>query len=339
MDTGKVTIHDIARRLNIDSSTVSRALNDSPRVSQKTKDKISEMAQSMGYQRNLMASNLRKNVSNSIGVVVPRISRHFFSSVIQGIEETAYNTGYSVFICQSLEELERERNIIKTLVANRVDGVLISISMETSNYDHFQLLNKQGVPYVFFDRHCDIVGNNNVIINDFKGGYDATKHLISKGCKSIIHFSGPGHLEIYKNRLGGYKEALIDSGFPFKEEHVISSKLMESDGIGIIKSLLEKGVEFDGIFCANDHVAIGAIKFMNNLGIKIPEEVAIVGFNNEPVSNVITPSLTTIHQPGFEMGIKAAELLIKNMKNQNGIFTSETIMMDTNLIERNSSRR
>jgi LacI family transcriptional regulator len=334
MDPNKVTIHDIAKSLNIDSSTVSRALNDSPRVTQKTKENILAKAQSMGYQRNLLASNLRKNVTNSIGVVIPRISRHFFSSVIQGIEETAYDAGYSVVICQSLEVLKREHNIIQTLVANRVAGVLISISMETTNYEHFQILGSQGIPFVFFDRHCEIPGYNNVIINDFKGGYDATQHLISKGCKNILHFSGPGHLEIYKNRLKGYKAALSDNNIPFSPENIISSRLMEQDGTVITKKLLEDKVDFDGIFCANDQVAIGAIKYMNEIGLKIPEEVAIVGFSNEPVSNVITPSLTTIDQPGFEMGIKATELLIKNIGET---LTPETITMETSLLERNSS--
>lgn len=336
MDTNKVTIHDIAKSLNIDSSTVSRALNDSPRVTQRTKEIILAKAQSMGYQRNMLASNLRKNVTNSIGVVIPRISRHFFSSVIQGIEETAYDAGYSVVICQSLEELKRESNIIQTLVANRVAGVLISISMETTNYEHFHILGSQGIPYVFFDRHCEIPGFNNVIINDFKGGYDATQHLISIGCKNILHFSGPSHLEIYKNRLKGYQEALSNNNILFKTESIISSSLMEKDGKVITKRLLEDKVSFDGIFCANDQVAIGAIKYLNEIGVKIPEEVAIVGFSNEPVSNVITPSLTTIDQPGFEMGIKATELLIKNI---NGKLTPETIMMETSLIERNSSRK
>ncbi len=336
MNTPKVTIHDIAKRLNIDSSTVSRALNNSPRVTQKTKDKIMATAQSMGYQRNLLASNLRKNVTHSIGVVIPRISRHFFSSAIQGIEETAYKSGYSVIICQSLEELNRERDIIQTLVANRVAGVLISISMETTDYEHLKILKSQDIPHVFFDRHCEIPGYNNVIINDYNGGYTATKHLISKGCKEILHFSGPGHLAIYKNRLEGYKKALSDNSISLKSENIISSRLMELDGKIIVKKLLDNKRKFDGIFCANDQIAIGVIKYLNEVGIKIPEQVAIVGFSNEPVSDVITPSLTTIDQPGFEMGIKATELLLKNL---NGKLASETIVMKTSLIERRSSQK
>ena len=208
METNKITIHDIARALSIDSSTVSRALNDSPRVTQKTKKIILDKASELGYQPNLMASNLRKSKSNTIGVIVPRISRHFFSSVIAGIEEEAYGEGYNVIISQSLEQLEREQNITKALLANRVDGVLISVSMETNNHDHLMRLKENGTQFLFFDRHCDIDGINSVLIDDFKGGFDATEHLISKGCRNIGHFSGPQELKIYQNRLAGYKAAL-----------------------------------------------------------------------------------------------------------------------------------
>ena len=290
MEINKATIHDIARALNIDSSTVSRALNNSPRVAEKTKQKIIKKAEELGYQRNVLASNLRKSVTNTIGVVVPRISRHFFSSVIQGVEETAYQAGYNVLICQSLEQLEREKQIINTLVANRVDGVLISISMETTDYNHMQGLKNSGIPLVFFDRHCNIPETNNVLIDDFKGGFEATQHLINRGCKNVIHFSGPQDLEIYKNRFRGYKAALKKNNLPFKPECVISSRLMEKDGVENVEKLLSENVDFDGVFSANDVAAIGAMKSLTSKGVKIPEDVAIVGFSNEPISTVITPT-------------------------------------------------
>ncbi len=339
MEINKVTIHDIAKELKVDSSTVSRALNNSVRISKKTKEKIQAKALKMGYQRNVLASNLRKNISNTIGVVVPRISRHFFSSVIQGVEESAYNNGYSVIICQSLEQLEREKKSIETLVANRVDGVLISISMETLDYTHLQNLKDRGIPLVFFDRHCMLLGNNNVLINDFQGGFDATQHLINKGCKNIVHFSGPQELEIYKNRLNGYKAALDNNRIKFRNEYILYSNLMEQDGEDSIKHLIEKNIEFDAIFSANDVAAIGAMKYLKDKGIKIPEEVAIVGFSNEPISTVINPSLTTINQPGFEMGKIATELLIKNIKKSDINLNGQTIIMDSNLIERQSTMK
>lgn len=339
MEVNKVTIHDIAKALSIDSSTVSRALNDSSRVKKKTKDIILKKAQEMGYQRNLLASNLRKNVTNTIGVVVPRISRHFFSSVIQGVEETAYQSGYNVIICQSLEQFDREKNILETLEANRVDGVLISISMETTNYNHFQGLKNRGIPFVFFDRHCNILGNNNVLIDDFKGGFDATQHLVERGSKHIVHFSGPQELEIYRNRFEGYKAALKKNNLSYKDEYVVSSRLMEEDGFDNVKKLIANGLDFDGIFSANDVAAIGAIKCLINEGMKIPGDVAIVGFSNEPISTVINPALTTINQPGFEMGKTATELLLKHIKSQNERLIPQTIIMDSTLIERQSSEK
>ena len=203
MDNNEVTIHDIANILGLNSSTVSRALNNSSRVAKKTKDKIFEKAAELGYQRNHLASNLRKSKTFTLGVIVPRISRHFFSSAIAGIEETAYKAGYNVIICQSLESLEREQGILDTLLANRVDGVLISISMETKNYNHLKGLKQRNIPYVFFDRHCKIPGNSNVVIDDFDAAFTAVEHLIEKKSTNIAHFSGPQNLEIYKIDLKG----------------------------------------------------------------------------------------------------------------------------------------
>ncbi len=335
----KPTIHDIARALGIDSSTVSRALNDSSRVTQNTKDKIIAKAEELGYQRNLLASNLRRNVTNTIGVIVPRISRHFFSSAIQGIEETAYLAGYNVIICQSLEQLEREKKIVDSLVANRVDGLLISVSMETTNYNHLNVLNNIGIPLVFFDRHCQIPGYSNVLIDDFKGGFDATEHLIINNCKHIVHFSGPQELEIYKNRFKGYKAALQKHGIPFNKAYVFNSRLMEQDGYDGIANLLKQGLTIDGIFSANDMAAIGAMKYLKENNITIPEEIAIVGFSNEPVSKVIEPALTTINQPGFEMGTIATNLLLEKILKKEKSTNKETIILDSNLIERKSSKK
>ena len=339
MDNNKVTIHDIAKALNIDSSTVSRALNDNSRVTQKTKDKVNEKANELGYQRNLLASSLRNNKSNTIGVIVPRISRHFFSSAIAGIEETAYEAGYNVIICQSLEQLSREQKIIQTLSQNRVDGILISISMETKDNHNLLNLKKNGTPIVFFDRHLEIPGNSNVLIDDFQGGFDATEHLIVQGCKSIAHFSGPQELEIYKNRFEGYKSALKKHNIALNENLIISSKLMESDGVESVKKLLSQPIAIDGIFSANDTAAIGAMQYLKSKGIKIPEDIAIVGFSNEPISSVIEPSLTTIDQPGFEMGKIATNLLLTQIKDKPGTTIAETIILKPVLIKRNSSNR
>ena len=339
MSNSKVTIHDIAKEMNINSSTVSRALNDSNRVTQKTKDKIIAKANELGYKRNLLASNLRKNKTNTLGVIVPRISRHFFSSAIAGIEETAYEEGYNVMICQSLEELEREQKLAKSLIANRVDGILISISMETMNSTYLHELNKEGTPLVFFDRYFDLEDNSKVLIDDFQAGFDATEHLILQGCKNIAHLSGPQQLEIYKNRCKGYKAALKKHHIPLNDKLVISSKLMEKDGIESVKKLLSLPINIDGIFSANDTSAIGAMKHLKKVGVKIPEDIAIVGFSNEPISSVIEPSLTTIDQSGFEIGKIAADLILSQIKNKSKKTKSETIILKPTLIKRNSSKR
>ena len=337
MNTSEVTIHDIAEILGINSSTVSRALNNSPRVAQKTKDKIFEKANELGYQRNHLASNLRKRKTFTLGVIVPRISRHFFSSAIAGIEETAFKAGYNVIICQSLESLEREQSIINTLLANRVDGVLISISMETKNYDHLKGLKQRNIPFIFFDRHCDISENTKVVIDDFEAAFTAVEHLIQKNSKEIAHFSGPQNLEIYKNRFKGYKAALKKHNIPFRKELVITSSLMEKDGVENVKKMLTLPYKIDGLFCANDVVAIGAIKYFKKIKINIPEDIAIVGFSNETISSVIEPALTTINQSGFEIGAVAANLLVDKISNKNQVH--ETIIVKTNLIERKSSLR
>lgn len=332
------TIHDIAKALSIDSSTVSRALNDSPRVTKQTKERILTKAKELGYQRNLLASNLRKKKTNTIGVVVPRISRHFFSSVIQGIEETTHLSGYNVIICQSLENLDREKKIIETLAANRVDGILISVSMETNSKDHFSVLENNKIPYVFFDRHLDSESDANVLIDDFKGGFEATEHLILNGCKKIVHFSGPQEQAIYKNRLLGYKAALQKYNIGFDEDYVITSRLMENDGYKNVSNIVNRKLTFDAIFAANDLSAIGAMKSLKEKQIKIPEDVAIVGFSNEPISSVIEPSLTTIDQSGFNLGVTATNLLFKSIAKKEN-FKQETVILQTNLIKRNSSKK
>lgn len=339
MENSKVTIHDIARELGIDSSTVSRALNNNNRVKQETKDIVNAKALELGYQRNLHASNLRSNKTNTIGVIVPRISRHFFSSAIAGIEEAAYDAGYNVTISQSLEQLDREEKILQSLSANRVDGVLISISMETKDNKYLQVFKNNGTPLVFFDRHIDIPGNSNVIIDDYQGGFDATEHLILQGCTKIAHFAGPQELEIYKNRLKGYKAALEKHKLKVDSKLVISSKLMEDDGIESAKKLLALKIPIDGIFSANDTAAISALQYLKEQNIKIPQDIAVVGFSNEPVSSAIEPSLTTINQPGFEMGKIAMNLLLTQIKNKQEPLSPETIVLKPVLIKRNSSKR
>ena len=331
----KITIHDISRRLSIDSSTVSRALNNSERVSKKTKALILKTAKEMGYQRNSLASQLRTNRSNTIGVIVPRISRHFFSSAIAGIEETAYEAGYNVMICQSLESIEREKKLVETLLSNRVDGILISISMETNSYDHFESYEGHGFPILFFDRPCRLNKSTNVIIDDFEASFEATEHLIRAGKKHIVHFSGPQNLALYTRRRAGYIAALEKHKLKVDESYILESQLMKEDGIRLSKKILALN-EVDAVFSANDTAAISAMQFLKEKGKRIPEDIGFVGFSNEPVSAVIDPSLTTVRQPDFEMGKVATTLLLQKIKDKSAVH--EMKVLEPELIIRNSSR-
>ncbi|MEP1487636.1 MAG: LacI family DNA-binding transcriptional regulator [Algibacter sp.] len=334
----QITIHDIARDLEIDSSTVSRALNDSPRVSQKTKKRIIDKANELGYQRNSLASNLRTNTTNTIGVIVPRISRNFFSNVISGIEETAYQAGYNVVICQSLESFEREKKIMDTLLSNRVDGILLSTSMETTTFDHLKPYLNHGGPIVFYDRPCDFENCSSISINDYKGSFEATEHLILNGCKNIVYFSGPQVVSLYQNRKKGYMDALKKYGIAYRESYCIESILSEKDGIASAKKIL-KLKEVDGLYSANDTAAISAMRYLKNQGINIPEDIAVVGFNNDPISAVIEPSLTTINQPDFEMGRIASSVLIDQIKAKNATKKNQSKILDIELIVRHSSKK
>lgn len=333
-----VTIHEIARALKIDSSTVSRALNDSSRVKESTKKLILKKAEELGYRRNVLASNLRKRKGNTIGVVLPRISRHFFSSTIAGIEKVAQESGFNVIITQSLEQVDREERIVENLISNRVDGILISVSMETKKGKHLSNCIKNGIPVVFFDRHLEgFPETGRVIIDDCLGGFTATEHLIKKGCKRIAHFSGPQDLQVYKNRLQGYKDALVKHNLNYNLE--IPTRLMESDGTLLAKKILNDINDIDGAFFANDVSAIAAMKYLKKAGKKIPEDIAIVGFSNEPMSEVIEPSLTTIDQSGETIGKQACELLIDNINKGNRVLNNETIVFKPKLIERDSTKK
>ncbi|MEM9143262.1 MAG: LacI family DNA-binding transcriptional regulator [Bacteroidota bacterium] len=335
----EATIHEIAQVLGLHSSTVSRALNDSNRVKPVTKERIRKTAAELGYRRNRMASNLRRKKSNTLGVIVPRISRHFFSTAIAGIEEVAFRGGYNVMICQSLEKQDREKQIIDNLMENRVDGLLISVSMQTMEGSHLAACAEKGIPLVFFDRRiADVACVGSVLIDDFQGGFKATEHLIKRGCKRIIHFTGASHLEIYRKRCAGYKAALEKHGIPFQGDFVVESGLMKEDGYRLMRERLGVLDGVDGIFSANDFAALGAMRCLKEAGKTVPNDLALVGFSNEPTSEVIEPSLTTLDQSGMEMGRLACDLLLDHIASGDQISVTKTLMLNPKLIERDSTQ-
>ncbi len=336
MKNGLVTIKDIARELKISPSTVSRALKNHPDISEETKRAVNELAQKLNYQPNAVALSLKQRRSNTIGVIIPEIVHYFFSSVISGIEDVAYDAGFNVIICQSNERYDREVANARTLLANRVDGVLISISKETKDFSHFYNLRDHSVPLVFYDRIVPGFDADQIIIDDFDAAYRATRHLIDSGFKEIFHFAGPQNLLIGQQRKEGYIKAVKEAGIVIRKEWIIEADNFEKARIAVIK-ILEDKLPMDGIFAVNDLTAIGAMQTLQKRGIKIPNEVAIVGFSDGRLSGITDPTLTSVDQHGYEMGTMATEMLLKRITAEDSGYPYETKVLNANLIVRGSS--
>lgn len=338
MKKGQITIKDIASELGISVSTVSRALADNPLVKPETKEAVKELAKKYNYHPNFTALSLRNNKTKTLGIIIPQLVHEFFSLVIRGIEDYAYSTGYSVIICSTHESYEREVMDTRTLLTGRVDGLLACVSHETRNFEHFEEVHERGIPLVFFDRICDVVPSHKVVIDDFQAGLQAASHLISIGCRKIAFVGGPKNLQINKDRAAGYRKALTDASLPLKESWVIHSDAEDFEGGVQNTRELIKSYEIDGLFGATDMLAIGAMKNIKQAGLKIPEDIAVVGFSNWSISAIYEPSLSTITQPGYEMGKKSAELLIREIENQSSE-NYELIVLKTDLIQRDSTKK
>jgi DNA-binding LacI/PurR family transcriptional regulator len=329
------TIIDIARRLGISPSTVSRALNDHPDIRRETKERVRKIARELRYSPNPIAQSLKTSRTTTIGVIVPEIKHDFFSSAISGIEEVAYHAGYTIIVCQSNESFEREVVNTNVLMHHRVAGVIVSISQNTKSGDHFQDLLRRKIPLVFFDRACEDVAASKVIVDDYRSAYDAVCYLIRRGYKRIAHLAGPKELGICCRRWKGYVDALKSAGFPFVPEHVRYGGLHEQDGYESMDSMLKETPLPDAVFAVNDPVAIGAFQRLREAGLRIPADIAIMGFSNNKITSLIDPPLTTVDQPSFEMGRKSAEILINIIENKESV--PRTLVLDTRLIEREST--
>lgn len=338
-----VTLKQIAETLDISIATVSKALKDYPDVSKKTKLLVKETAELLNYKPNAFAVNLRTKESKTIGLIIPEVVHHFFSSVIKGIIARAEKKGYLVIILQSSESYEMEKKQLDLLLSKRVDGILISLANGTANFKHFDDLISQEVPLVMFDKIAKIVNCSKVIINDRMAAYTATKYLIDSGCKRIAHFRGPLLPQNSIDRFLGYKKALSDNNIPYDPSLVYLCECGErsfEEGKENAHKLLGDHNDVDGIFINTDLVAIGAITEFYRIGVKIPEDISIVGFSNWFMSSVISPTLTTIDQPGYEMGKEAFKLLYKEIKRrkENLPIKFKTVELETKLIKRASTR-
>lgn len=340
MSGSHVTIKDIAKKLGVSPSTVSRALKDHPEISPKTKKVVTELANLLGYKPNEIALSLRSRKSKIIGLIIPEIVHHFFSSVISGIEEIAIEEGYNVMIFQSNESYTREVLNTQGLYSSRVDGLLVSLAKETKDYEHFKNLLKHDVPIVFFDRICEGLKTDRVIVDDYGGAFEAVQHLIDQGCKRILHLSGSDTLLIGRNRINGYKDALDENDMPFDENLVVQCDNYE-DALAKTGDIVKSMPDIDGIFAVNDFTAIGAMKAVKDAGKKIPDDIAVIGFTNGISSTMTDPSLSSVDQHGTEVGREATKLLLKRLKEdeKEEDHTPQTRIIRTDMIIRDSSRR
>ncbi len=333
-----VTIYDVAKALNLSPSTVSRGLKDHPHINEGTKNKIKAAADSMGYRQNKFASSLRKRRTETIGVVVPKLNSYFMATVISGMEKVTNEHGYGLIISQSQESGKQEISCISTLFNSRVDGILISLAFDTKTLDHFDILFDKDIPVVFFDRVAECHGCMKVVIDNYKAGYEATAHLLSRGCKRIVHFGGNLLRNVYDDRFRGYRQALSDYGIEFNQKLVLISDLTRESSMVLAKKVRNMNPRPDGLFAANDTSAVAAIVELQKSGIRVPGDIAVVGFNNEPISQVIQPNLTTVDYPAREIGEIATKSLINKLNNSESGKLS-TLVLKHSLIIRQSSMK
>lgn len=312
-----ISIKDLAKSLGLSSSTVSRALNNNPRISKKTREKVQAQAKLMNYRHNDAAASLRTGKTQTFGVIIPLANRSFFASIISSIETMLNKSNYNVIICQTNEKYEREKAAIDALLKARVDGIAISVSAETIDFSHFELVKDAGIPLILFDRTYDEIGAHQVVIDDRLGSKMATDHLIKQGCTHILHIGGRQHISIYKNRTLGYLDSLEAAGIKSVEEFLVYTDAKEESAKTLIKTYLDKGIHFDGIVAASDFSAIGAMQTLQKTGKKIPDDVAIIGFADEPFTKWVTPSLSSINQDTLNMGESVADLFLSLMEKSN----------------------
>lgn len=338
MNKKEITIYDIAEQLKLSPSTVSRGLQDHPAINKNTKQKIVDLAFELGYRSNKFASNLRKQRTNTIGVIIPKLDSLFMSSVISGVEKIANNAGYNLIISQSFESQEKEQTNASTMYNSRVDGLIISLSNETKDFKHLEMFIDKGIPLIFFDRVTDNPLTTKVIIDNFKAGYVATSHLIEQGCKNIIHITGNLARNVYRDRFEGFKKALNEHDMNFTAGSIISNTLREEDINECFENDILKRKDLpDGIFIANDFAAAFTIVKIKEAGLRVPEDIAVIGFNNDLISKVTEPSISTINYPGKEMGESVAKILVNQLEEKENTSITSTIILDTQLIVRESS--
>lgn len=339
-----VTIYDIAERLKLATSTISRALKDHPSISEKTIKKVKMVAEEMGYVPNSLAAGLRGNKTQTIGVLIPTVTQPFLSSLISGIEITAQKSGYNVIIMQSNDSYEAEVSMAKSLYSSRVSGVICSLAMKTTDTSHFQQFVANNIPLVFVDRVPKNFNTFRVIIDNYSAGYKATKHLIEQGCTRIAHLTAGSEFgNLYSERRRGYIDALKEHNLPVDEELIVDLKSVTyKDGVKASNKLLDLNPIPDGIFASGDIIAVSAVQTAKKRGLKIPQDIAVIGFNNDPISEIIDPNISTISHPASKMGKASAEIILKNIKStkkKDEVKEITFLNTETEVLVRESSKR
>lgn len=332
-----ITIYDIALKLALSSATVSRGLQNNPAINKNTRKRIQDAARDLGYRHNTFASSLRKQKTNTIGIIVHELKSNFITSVLAGIEKVTTEAGYDLIIAHSSESFEKEAANAVNLFHKRVDGLIASLAFDTQGLSHYKLYEEKGIPVIFFDRVEENSQSTNVIIDNYKCGYEATQHLIEQGCKRIVLVTATLKRNVYAQRHKGYMNALTDNNIAYSKDRVLIKDLSDQCGEEAALEILKMNPLPDGAFITNDFTAAVCMQTLKEHGIKIPEDIAIVGFNNDAISKIIEPKMTTINYPGVDMGEIAARNLVNHLKGITDIKYTNTIVIRSELIIRASS--
>jgi LacI family transcriptional regulator len=333
----KVNLKDLAKALNISVSTVSKALRDSHEIGEETKKKVVAKAQIMGYSPNPYAGFLRNQKSKTIAIVLPELTNNYFIQAISGAEEIAHENGYHILIYTTNDNKNKETSILTHLMNGRVDGVLMSVSSNTSQYEHINELIQAGIPVVFFDRICHEIETAKITTNDFASGFLATEHLIQSGSKKIAYLSISEHLSIDHKRKQGYFEALNKHDITMDPDLIIQCSSDEKQNKQKINKLLSSINKPDGIFASVERLALTTYHVCKSLKLNIPHDIKIISFSNLRTADLLNPSLTTITQPAYEIGKEAATILFKHLSKRKSIIPNENIVINSELIVRGST--
>jgi LacI family transcriptional regulator len=336
----EITLKQIAETLGISITTVSKALKNYSDVSPKTKKMVLELAEQLHYTPNSFAVNLRTKESKTIGLIIPEVVHHFFSNVVNGIIAEAEKNGYLVIILQSNESLALEKKQVELLINKRVDGIVMSLSNESNDDEHLKEIIRRGIPFVQFDKISKLIPSSKVIINDQKASMEAVQHLIDNGCRRIAHIRGPINPQNAIDRFIGYKKALEKNAIPFDSSLVYTCENVTfEEGLFFAKKIVEEHSDVDGIFVITDLVAVGVLTYFNEKKINVPKDIAVIGFSNWFMSKVITPKLSSVDQPSYEMGVVSFNLLLEEMlcRKEELPFKPKIIELETNIVARESS--